>query len=69
MEGTWKKNIRSITKNSPDYPEKLKNLPNMPDTLYYLGNLPDGTKPSSAIVGARMCSPYGRTQAFAMQGR
>ena len=64
MEGTWKKNIRSITKNSPDYPEKLKNLPNMPDTLYYLGNLPDGTKPSSAIVGARMCSPYGRTQAF-----
>ena len=42
----------------------MNNLPDMPDTLYYLGRLPDGTKPSIAIVGARMCSPYGRTQAF-----
>ena len=27
MEGTWKNNIRSITKNSPGYPEKMNNSP------------------------------------------
>lgn len=64
LEGTLKDRICCIGKADPDYPEKMKNLPNMPDKLYYLGQLPDFTKPSIAVVGARMCSAYGRTQAF-----
>lgn len=36
----------------------------MPRKLYYRGRLPDPESPSVAIVGARMCSPYGRIQAF-----
>ena len=36
----------------------------MPDMLYYIGRLPDDNRPTAAIVGARMCSPYGRIQAF-----
>lgn len=49
---------------SPDYPEKLKNYTNMPGQLYVKGMLPDLQKLSVAIVGARMCSTYGRIQAF-----
>lgn len=36
----------------------------MPKKLYYIGNLLDPAKPSAAVVGARMSSPYGRCQAF-----
>lgn len=64
MEGTLKTRIHCVGKADSAYPEKMKNLPGMPDKLYYLGNLPDFNRPSAAVVGARMCSPYGRTQAF-----
>lgn len=64
MEGTRKDRIFCIGKEDSAYPEKMKNLPDMPDKLYYLGQLPDFTKPSAAVVGARQCSAYGRTQAF-----
>ena len=56
--------IRSVTKDDPAYPEKLKHLSNMPKRLYYIGRLPDSDTPSMAVVGARVCSPYGRIQAF-----
>ena len=36
----------------------------MPKQLYYIGRFPDDDKPTAAIVGARLCSPYGRIQAF-----
>lgn len=64
MEGTDLIQIRCIEKGSPEYPEKLQNYPDMPKKLYVKGQLPDGKKPSIAIVGARMCSTYGRIQAF-----
>lgn len=64
MEGTDTKTIRCIDRNSPDYPEKLRNYPDMPEKLYVKGRLPDPKKPAAAIVGARMCSSYGRLQAF-----
>lgn len=64
MEETASKNIRCVGKEDKDFPEKLKNYPDMPRKLYVCGALPDGEMPSIAIVGARMCSPYGRLQAF-----
>ncbi len=64
MEGTEGSEIRCIEKNSPEYPEKLRDIPEMPKKLYVKGQFPDGKKPAVAIVGARMCSIYGRIQAF-----
>ncbi len=56
--------VHCIYKEEKGFPGKLLNYPHMPGKLYYRGNLPDPDKPSIAIVGARMCSPYGRLQAF-----
>ena len=56
--------IQCVTKEDSEFPEKLRKLPGMPKKLYYIGNLPDPQKPSAAVVGARMCSPYGRCMAF-----
>ena len=36
----------------------------MPKQLYYIGRFPEDNKPTAAIVGARLCSAYGRIQAF-----
>ncbi|MBE5826035.1 MAG: DNA-protecting protein DprA [Butyrivibrio sp.] len=55
-----KKGIRFISRIEPDFPEKLKDIHNPPFALYVNGRLPDPNKPSVAIIGARMCSEYGR---------
>ena len=57
------KKIRFISKPDPEYPEKLRNIPDSPFSLYVKGKLPDPEKPSVAIIGARMCSDYGRYMA------
>lgn len=64
MERTQSEAVRCIHKHDLEYPEKLKNYRHMPELLYVKGCLPDPGKPAAAIVGARMCSPYGRIQAF-----
>ena len=64
MEETQKKEIRCAEKNSSIYPERLRKIPGMPERMYYIGRFPDDSKPTAAIVGARLCSPYGRIQAF-----
>lgn len=56
--------ILCIKKTDEKYPARLQELPNMPRELFVKGNLPDDAKPTVAIVGARMCSAYGRIQAF-----
>ena len=56
--------IHCVKKGEEGYPAKLLPYKGMPDTIYYRGNLPDPEKPSAAVVGARMCSAYGRIQAF-----
>lgn len=56
--------IRCITKTSPEYPKKMKQYPSMPANLYVKGRMPDPDKITVAVIGARMCSPYGRIQAF-----
>ena len=52
--------ILFISRIDERFPEKLKNIPNAPFALYVKGSLPDPSKPSVAIIGARMCSEYGR---------
>ena len=56
--------IRCIEKSSPEYPQKMKQYPSMPAKLYVRGRLPDPDRKTVAVIGARMCSPYGRIQAF-----
>lgn len=51
-------------KNHAMYPERLKYLDKEPKGIYVKGNMPDFNKPIAAIVGARVCSDYGRTQAY-----
>ncbi len=57
------KRISFIPRIDDRFPEKLKNIPNAPFALYIKGELPDPGKPSVAIIGARMCSEYGRYMA------
>ena len=59
-----KKQIQYYNENSNNYPERLREHKGMPQALYTLGELPDERVPIVAIVGARMCSPYGRHNAF-----
>ena len=55
--------IRFISRIDPGFPEKLKNIPNPPFALYVKGELPGEDRPSVAIIGARLCSDYGRYMA------
>lgn len=45
------------------YPDRLRKIPDPPYGLFVKGRLPDPTRPSVAIIGARMASAYGREQA------
>lgn len=58
-----RKNYREIGHGDPSFPEKLLHAGPRPDRLFVKGELPDPEKPSVAIVGARLCSAYGRRQA------
>lgn len=42
----------------------MKQYSSMPAKLYVKGRLPDPKRRTVAVIGARMCSPYGRMQAF-----
>lgn len=62
-------NIKTLTLESPDYPERLSNLHKPPESLFCTGaSLNDLLKrPVVAIVGTRKISPYGKqvTREFA----
>lgn len=53
-----------VSSYSEEFPEKLKNIRRVPEKLHIRGRLPDPRLPSVAIVGARMCTPYGKSQAY-----
>lgn len=59
--------IRCITKTSLEYPKKMMQYPSMPAKLYVKGRMPDPDKITVAVIGARMCSPYGRIQVSVMR--
>ncbi len=52
--------IEIITRQDKDYPEKLKQIYDPPQILYLQGNREILNQNSIAIVGSRMCSPYGK---------
>lgn len=56
----YKNNTKYVCVEDEIYPEKLRNLDCPPLGLFYRGELPDKNIPSVAIVGARLCSEYGR---------
>ena len=58
------KRIYVIKDTDPAFPERLKQIHSVPDCLHIRGKLPDPKLPSVAIVGARMCTPYGKSQAY-----
>ena len=43
--------VREISKESPEYPQKLLHYEGMPEILYVRGTLPDPRRPAVAIVG------------------
>lgn len=59
-----KENVYYYRKNNEQYPKRMLSYKDMPNQLYVKGRLPEDEVPSIAIVGARMCSPYGRQQAY-----
>ena len=52
--------ISFISACSDEFPERLRHIPDPPFAIYVKGNLPNPEIPSVSIVGARMCSDYGR---------
>ncbi|MDD3218900.1 MAG: DNA-processing protein DprA [Lachnospiraceae bacterium] len=55
--------IHTVTRFETNYPPKLQNLLDPPAQLYWKGSLPKEERPSVAIVGARLCSNYGKNVA------
>ncbi len=57
------KRVKLVAYRDSIYPTKLKEIPSPPSYLFYLGNLPKDDVPSVSIIGARMCSEYGKEAA------
>lgn len=55
--------ISFLALEDSDYPQKLKAIPDPPLGLYVKGCLPEQEQKTVAIVGARLCSEYGRAVA------
>ena len=56
-------NIQYIRRSDATYPVKLDCISSAPKGVYVTGRLPDPEEPSVAIIGARVCSEYGRQMA------
>ena len=52
-----------VRKEDECFPKRLLELADCPKGIYVRGRLSDPEKKVVAIVGARMCSPYGRAAA------
>lgn len=59
-----RKEITFVSCEHPGYPARLRMLSQKPGGLFIRGELPKDGCPSVAIVGARTCSPYGRSIAL-----
>lgn len=55
--------IRYISREDKSFPQKMLELNDCPKGIYVKGQLPDPEKKTVAIVGARMCTAYGRAMA------
>lgn len=57
------KGITFLSLENEEYPKRLKCIPDAPYGIYVKGRLPREEQKTVAIVGARMCSPYGHAMA------
>jgi DNA protecting protein DprA len=62
-DGTEDSSCRFCYFDDPEFPARLKEIPEPPYGLFVRGHFPEPGRPSCAIVGARMCSAYGKEQA------
>ncbi len=64
-DGQWQRlkqaGISFVSLEQAHYPPQIRQLADAPYGLFYRGSLPETHKFRAAIVGARMCSEYGRT--------
>ena len=60
--------IKTISIKDSNYPELLKKIKGAPEVLYYRGCLPQAESRGFAVVGARLCSPYGKQVALEIAG-
>lgn len=58
-----KKGIHFISCEHKDYPSRLLQIPDFPYGLFVKGELPGQQERCIAVIGARMCSNYGRSMA------
>ncbi len=67
IDGEWQRlarqNIRFTSPEDDEYPAQFRQLPDRPYGIFYRGKLPPQAEFRVAIVGARMCSEYGRAVA------
>lgn len=59
-ESLLSQGIHFLSYEMDAYPDTLRNISDPPYSLYVKGCMPDFTKRRAAIVGARMCSDYGK---------
>ncbi len=55
-----KKNVRCLTMNDEDYPQRLRDCPDAPVVLYYCGTANLNAVRVVNIIGTRHCTDYGR---------
>ena len=60
MEFVTKKNIRVLTMQDADYPQRLRECIDAPIVLYYKGQADLNQRYVLDIVGTRHCTPYGQ---------
>lgn len=55
-----RRGIRCVLFSQDGYPDRLREIIDPPSQLYVKGSLPGSGQPTVGIVGARLCSDYGR---------
>lgn len=55
-----RRGIRCVLFGQDGYPDRLREIVDPPSQLYVKGSLPGSGQPTVGIVGARLCSDYGR---------
>lgn len=63
-ENMSKKGIKFSYYNDEMFPTKLKQIPMPPMVLFYKGSLPPNDDKTVAMVGARVCTEYGKNIAY-----
>ena len=65
-----KENVKILTIESDNFPERLLNIPSPPLVLFYRGDFPDiDNEPTFGIVGPRSVSKFGAKAAYSLSSR